>query len=498
MPKLPTLFCLTIHSVPLLTMSVACSEPESHPTGKSTGAHLSPKTELHRQPSNNVPGKKVLVGKVVSIADGDTVTVLDDTNTQHKIRLEGIDAPESNQAYGTKSKRALAEKVFQKSVRIRWLKADRYRRILGQLFVDDRWINKEMVAEGWAWHYKQYSSDDDLAGAEVAARKAKLGLWSDPKPVPPWDFRHNPSAVAPAVPATASGDTTVYVTRSGAKYHLGTCRSLRKSKIRISLEEAGKRYSPCRICNPPLVVPASQKSATADPQKVPSTVSERSEFGTQNGAIKFASSLQKRYRQLVPRTPQVTVYVTRTGSKYHSGGCRYLRKSKIPISYSAAQRRYSACSVCGGGGGRATAPATTWDSAAFNDQTKEWTVRGNANRLPVFATVFVGRDSEWHLRGLVMGNATVFTDRKTPSQSAAWDARIKAAATEDQKRKKQALVDEIARQEKRGQSRIRLAKQLIDKGKTAAAKRRLRALIEDFPNTKAASEAEALLKSLMN
>ena len=102
-------------------------------------------------------------GKVVSIADGDTITVLDAEKVQHKIRLEGIDAPEKGQAFGTKSKEKLSELVGEKEVAVRWEKKDRYGRILGDVHLGDHHINLEMVHEGLAWHYKQYSKSKELA-----------------------------------------------------------------------------------------------------------------------------------------------------------------------------------------------------------------------------------------------------------------------------------------------------------------------------------------------
>lgn len=128
-------------------------------------------------------------GKVVSIADGDTITVLDAEKVQHKIRLEGIDAPEKGQAFGTKAKEKMSELVGEKDVVVRWEKKDRYGRILGDVHLGDRHINLEMVQEGLAWHYKQYSKSKVLAEAEDEARKAKKGLWADKSPEPPWEFR---------------------------------------------------------------------------------------------------------------------------------------------------------------------------------------------------------------------------------------------------------------------------------------------------------------------
>jgi len=128
-------------------------------------------------------------GKVVSIADGDTITVLDAEKVQHKIRLEGIDSPEKGQAFGTKAKEKMSELVGEKEVVVTWKKKDRYGRILGDVHLGDRLINLEMVQEGLAWHYKQYSKSKELADAEDEARKAKKGLWGDKSPEPPWEFR---------------------------------------------------------------------------------------------------------------------------------------------------------------------------------------------------------------------------------------------------------------------------------------------------------------------
>ena len=131
----------------------------------------------------------VLTGKIVHIADGDTVTVLDAEKTQHKIRLLGIDAPESHQAFGQQAKKAISEKISEKEVKVLWHSKDKYGRTLGDIYLDKRWINKEMVADGFAWHYKHYSKDKTLADAEIEARNAKRGLWQDAHPIPPWEYR---------------------------------------------------------------------------------------------------------------------------------------------------------------------------------------------------------------------------------------------------------------------------------------------------------------------
>ncbi|MFV2032984.1 MAG: thermonuclease family protein [Gammaproteobacteria bacterium] len=138
---------------------------------------------------------ETLSGRVVRVTDGDTIVVLGPGNVQHKIRLTGIDAPERKQAFGTKSKDHLSDLVAGKSVDVDFVKRDRYRRILGKVLLNDRDMNLEQVKSGLAWHYKYYQKEqtsEDRAlysNAEVEAREAGRGLWRDPAPVPPWEYR---------------------------------------------------------------------------------------------------------------------------------------------------------------------------------------------------------------------------------------------------------------------------------------------------------------------
>jgi micrococcal nuclease len=129
-----------------------------------------------------------LIGKVVGVHDGDTVTLLVEKRT-YKVRLDRIDAPEIGQDFGTQSKKALSEKVFGKLVRVVTSGKDRYGRVLGTIWVDDQPVNRQLVAEGWAWHYKEFSNDKTLAEAEDRAKEAKAGLWAGKDPTPPWDWR---------------------------------------------------------------------------------------------------------------------------------------------------------------------------------------------------------------------------------------------------------------------------------------------------------------------
>lgn len=136
-----------------------------------------------------------IIGRVVGVADGDTVTVLDALKHQHKIRLSGIDAPEGGQAFGQNSKRALSDCAFGKNATVEGDKTDRYGRTVGRVVVAGVDCNLRQVELGMAWHYVKYASErpaaesKTYAAAELAARAGKRGLWADPHAMPPWDWR---------------------------------------------------------------------------------------------------------------------------------------------------------------------------------------------------------------------------------------------------------------------------------------------------------------------
>ena len=136
-----------------------------------------------------------IFGKVIGVADGDTITVLDSNHTQHKIRLSGIDAPEKNQAFGQRSKESLSDLVFSKDVTVETDKRDKYGREVGKVLVDGLDANLAQVQRGMAWHYKAYEREQSVidrkvyADAENEAKAARRGLWADADPVPPSDFR---------------------------------------------------------------------------------------------------------------------------------------------------------------------------------------------------------------------------------------------------------------------------------------------------------------------
>ena len=143
------------------------------------------------------------MGKVINVADGDTITVVDDTNIHHKIRMAGIDAPEKRQAFGNVSKQSLVEQVAGQSVAVEWAKVDKYGRKVGKVLLAGLDCNLVQIKRGLAWHYKQYQREQSsidqqsYAAAEIEARGAKVGLWRDADPVPPWEFRHRAKPQSP-------------------------------------------------------------------------------------------------------------------------------------------------------------------------------------------------------------------------------------------------------------------------------------------------------------
>ena len=164
-----------------------------------------------------------VTGKVIQVASGDTFTLLDVSQRPYTekdvvdpwefgaeldlnpppdeiptiIHLAEIDAPEKNQPYGNTSRKKLADKLQGRVVQVTYFEKDRFNHIAGTVNLDDRWINQEVLAEGCAWHDKRYSDDDMLDTAEQQARARHLGLWAEPNPMPPWEWRQTHQTPTP-------------------------------------------------------------------------------------------------------------------------------------------------------------------------------------------------------------------------------------------------------------------------------------------------------------
>lgn len=137
----------------------------------------------------------ILTGRVVGIADGDTLTLLDTSNIKHKIRLAGIDSPEKGQSFGQACKMSLSDLAYDRVAEVLSNKLDRYGRVIGKVLVNGQDVNLEQVRRGCGWHYKKYQNeqvlDDRLSykAAEESARASRVGLWADIAPTPPWEWR---------------------------------------------------------------------------------------------------------------------------------------------------------------------------------------------------------------------------------------------------------------------------------------------------------------------
>ncbi len=170
--------------------------PSTGQQGASSLAAASPAAPVPVQPASSSPlqspasrSANTHLWRVVGVYDGDTVTCLDENNQQQKIRLAEMDAPEMGQDFGQVARDALADMVFGKTVEVRDEGQDRYGRWIAHLSVGGVDVNRQMIATGNAWHYAAYSKDASLAAAQEDAKAQRLGLWAQPNPLPPWQFR---------------------------------------------------------------------------------------------------------------------------------------------------------------------------------------------------------------------------------------------------------------------------------------------------------------------
>ncbi len=274
-------------------------------------------------------------GKVVGVVDGDTIVVMRNGSPK-RVRLDGVDSPEMGQDYGIRARRLVLALTGGRKVTVECKGTDDYGRILADVILSGRIIlNREIVRAGYAWHYR--SKDELLELLQVNAREKRMGLWAGKEPVAPWIYRHwlrkhaeektSGSGIQPFIAVSAPSEQTVYVTKTGKKYHRASCRSLRKGRIPMTLEEAvEKGYKPCGICKPPS--PDLSGSDPTLPSPVPAVKQGQPSIA--------AGSLSGQ-----------TVYVTKTGKKYHRAGCRSLRKGRIPMTLEeAAQKGYEPCGIC--------------------------------------------------------------------------------------------------------------------------------------------------------
>jgi len=137
----------------------------------------------------------VISGRVVAVADGDTITVRDASDKDYKVRLSGIDAPEKAQPFGAAAKKSLSGLVYGKAVTVDLIRRDYYPHVVGKVLVHGVDVNLAQVKRGMAWFFKHYQNEHPTEDsvrymqAQDAAESGHLGLWADKNPTPPWEFR---------------------------------------------------------------------------------------------------------------------------------------------------------------------------------------------------------------------------------------------------------------------------------------------------------------------
>lgn len=178
-----------------------------------------------------------ITGRVVGVADGDTLTVLDNNKGLTKIRLHQIDAPEKKQDFGQRSKQSLSDLAYGKQVRVEVFDTDKYGRTVGKVWVNGQDVNLEQVKSGMAWVYEKYASEPAYFAAERTAKSGRVGLWNQPNPTPPWVFRH-PDRAATSTPAKLP---------ALARKSAGRCGEKRFCKEMADCAEAGYFLNVCGV-----------------------------------------------------------------------------------------------------------------------------------------------------------------------------------------------------------------------------------------------------------
>ena len=137
----------------------------------------------------NLNAQKLLTGKVIGVKDGDTVEVLDNQNKSAILRLAEVDCPEKKQPYGNAAKQFTSNAIYRKTITYLVVDKDRYGRSVAKVYYKNKYLSAELIKNGMGWHYKKYSHSTELALLEQKARTQKIGLWVDPNPIYPSDWR---------------------------------------------------------------------------------------------------------------------------------------------------------------------------------------------------------------------------------------------------------------------------------------------------------------------
>ncbi len=199
-----------------------------------------------------------ITGKVVGVADGDTITVLCSGNEQKKVRLFGIDCPEKSQDFGRKAKQFTSSLVFGRQVRVVQEDIDRYGRTVGIIYLDNLCVNEEIIKNGFAWVYINYCDRpmcQEWIKNEAISKENKIGLWTQKNPTPPWDFRHGkPRTNSIASKRNFSHEGLMHGNVKSRVFHTQTCKYYNCSNctenFKSRTDAINSGYRPCKICDP--------------------------------------------------------------------------------------------------------------------------------------------------------------------------------------------------------------------------------------------------------
>ena len=188
----------------------------------------------------------IQTGLCIGVSDGDTLTLLTRGKEQIKVRLQGIDAPERRQDFGQRARQKLSSLLYGKQLTVYVSSHDRYGRCVGKVYAGTLNASEEMVRCGLAWHYVRYApNDDSLAAAEREARERRLGLWAQPQPIPPWQWRSKKNVSETVAKAAPAGSVSYWISGAG-RVHNPTCRYYGSSSKGIYTHSP--RGVNCKVC----------------------------------------------------------------------------------------------------------------------------------------------------------------------------------------------------------------------------------------------------------
>lgn len=301
----------------ILILACACSG-----LARPTGAQQAPAATV--KASSN---ERVIEGRVVKVSDGDTITVLDKENRQHKIRFQGIDAPESKQDFGQVSKDNLATMIFGKEVKVVWSKTDKYGRTVGKILLDGRDINIEQIRAGLAWHYKSYEKEQppedriSYAAAEQEARAARRGLWQDPNPTPPGEWRADAKTDRWGA---APPEGTIIGNKNSKNYHRPDCPGYRNmaeaNRVFFKTVEEAEAAGYKRAGNCPAQALA-QNTAPAKSASTTSVASAPSAPAPTAAPVAAVASAQATPATATTATTAAAIIGNRNSKIYHRADC---------------------------------------------------------------------------------------------------------------------------------------------------------------------------------